>query len=266
MFTDVDGTLVDHHTYSFAAASEILERLKRLGVPLVLCSSKTRAEIERVQQDLGTSHPFASENGGAVFVPAGYFRFPLPGAHRLGAYDVIELGTPYARVVELLRQSASASDVEIVGFSDMTVDELARDAGLSLPDARLAKLREYDEPFRITRADPPGPTRLVRELAKAGLRCSVGGRYHHASGATDKGMAVRLLTPFFKRTWGDIVTIGLGDGPNDVPMLRSVDRPVIVSNPASGTTPEVLSQVPGARVTIAPGPQGWREAITGLLG
>ena len=167
VFTDVDGCLVDHSTYSFQEAAGTLARREARGVPVVLCSSKTRAEIERLQQELGTAHPFISENGGAVFVPDGYFPFDLPGAKRIGGHDAIELGRPYAEVVELLRRAATKAGVSVIGFSDMTVSEVAQDCGLSLPAARLAKLREYDEPFRILDGDPVGKARLFRGLSSS---------------------------------------------------------------------------------------------------
>ena len=143
IFTDVDGTLIDHTTYSIEAASGALARLAERGVPLVLCSSKTRAEVERLQRELGRAHPFVTENGGGVFVPPGYFPFPLPGARRRAAYDVIELGRPYEEIVDALHRASARSGVGVVGFNDMSVEEVAADAGLSLAGAGLAKLREY---------------------------------------------------------------------------------------------------------------------------
>ncbi|HSK10356.1 MAG TPA: HAD-IIB family hydrolase [Vicinamibacterales bacterium] len=266
VFTDVDGCLLDHSTYSFQEAMGALARLRARGVPLVLCSSKTRAEIEWLQQELGTAHPFISENGGALFVPERYFPFPLPGAKQIAGYDVIELGRPYAEVVDILHRAARKAGVTVVGFSDMTVAEVAGDCGLPLTAARLAKLREYDEPFRILEGEPAQRARLFRSLASAGLRSSAGGRYHHASGDTDKGVAVDLLRRFFRWAHGDIVAIGLGDGPNDVPFLRRVDIPIVVANPNSGATEKVAQLVPSARVTTAAGPAGWHEAMAGIMG
>ena len=85
VFSDLDGTLLDHDTYSFDAARPALERLRVDGVPLILCTSKTRAEIAPLRRALGNTHPFISENGGAVFIPAGYFPFALSGAERFGS-------------------------------------------------------------------------------------------------------------------------------------------------------------------------------------
>ena len=266
VFTDVDGCLVDHSTYSFREAAAALARLRERGVPLVLCSSKTRAEVERLQQELGTSDPFVSENGGAVFVPEGYFPFGLPGARAIAGYQAIELGRPHAEVVDALRAAARKAGVRIAGFSDMTVAEVAADANLSLPAARLAKLRDYDEPFRIVEGDPAQRARLFRALSAAGFRATEGGRYHHAGGATDKGVAVGLLLRFYRWAHGQFVSVGLGDGPNDVPFLRLVDLAFVVANPASGATDWVARQVPSARVTGAAGPAGWHEAMAGILG
>jgi HAD superfamily hydrolase (TIGR01484 family) len=72
VFTDLDGTLLDE-SYSFAAAQPALRKTAELDIPLVLCSSKTRREIEHYRKKLGNSHPFISENGGGIFIPEGYF-------------------------------------------------------------------------------------------------------------------------------------------------------------------------------------------------
>lgn len=266
VFTDVDGCLVDHTTYSFREASAALDRLRERGIPLVLCSSKTRAEVERLQQELGTSGPFVTENGGALFVPTGHFPFALPGARETAGHQVIDLGRPYPEVVAALRACARAAGVRVVGFSDQAVTEVAAGTGLSLPAARLAKLREYDEPFRIVEGDPAQRARMFRALSAAGLRTTEGGRYHHVGGPTDKGVAVGLLLRFYRWAHGQFVSVGLGDGPNDVPFLRLVDLAFVVANPASGATARVARQVPSARVTAAAGPAGWHEAMSGILG
>jgi len=63
-FTDLDGTLLDHDTYSFEKAHQALEILRKKNIPLVLCTSKTRTEIGFYRKILKNSHPFISENGG----------------------------------------------------------------------------------------------------------------------------------------------------------------------------------------------------------
>ncbi len=266
VFTDLDGTLLDHETYSFVAASEALDLLARRDIPLVLCSSKTRAEIELLQQDLRLQHPFVSENGGALFLPRGYFPFPIKNARPVAGYEVIEFGAPYHQLVEALHRIASKLGIQVVGFSDMSVEEVASDCKLSLLEARLAKLREYDEPFRISDSNPAGSSRLLEALHREGFRCTRGGRYHHLTGVTDKGLGIRTLKSLFEQSAGEVLTVGLGDSLNDVSLLQEVDVPIVVQNPAAGANSRLLRKVPTARLTGAPGPQGWNEAVLEVVG
>jgi mannosyl-3-phosphoglycerate phosphatase len=249
LITDVDGCLVDRATLAHAAAHEAVDRVRRSGVPLVLCSSRTRAEIERLREELQVADPFITENGGALFSPIGTFPFALSGAVRKGAYDIVELGRPHRQVLHLLVTTAARVGVEITTFSDMSVQRVAAECGLSLADARLAKLREYDEPFCLVEPDDAARTKLCRSLRSAGLRCANGGRYDHVTLATDKGVAVGLLRRFYAREWGDVTTVGLGGVENDIEWLRAVDVPVVVRPCATATE----------------GPVGWSEAVLGLL-
>ena len=102
IFTDLDGTLLDKETYSFELARPALQMIKQKGIPLVLSSSKTRTEIELYRKELENAHPFVSENGGAVFVPKGYLSFSFPYDRVLGEYFVLELGTFYPIILEIL--------------------------------------------------------------------------------------------------------------------------------------------------------------------
>ena len=49
-FSDLDGTLLDHENYDWSAAKPALSELKRQGLPLILASSKTAAEIAPATQ------------------------------------------------------------------------------------------------------------------------------------------------------------------------------------------------------------------------
>ncbi|HLB03155.1 MAG TPA: HAD hydrolase family protein, partial [Nitrospiria bacterium] len=78
IFTDLDGTLLDAATYSWKAAQPALELIKQRAIPLILCSSKNRAEIAAVRRQLDDHDPFISENGGGIFIPDDYFEFYFP--------------------------------------------------------------------------------------------------------------------------------------------------------------------------------------------
>jgi len=73
IFTDIDGTLLDYKTYSYKPALSALELIRKQKIPLIFCTSKTRAEIEVHRRIMDNQHPFISENGAAVFIPIDYF-------------------------------------------------------------------------------------------------------------------------------------------------------------------------------------------------
>lgn len=261
VFTDLDGTLLDHGTYSFEPARLALEALAAAGVPLILCTSKTRAETERWRLALGNAHPFIVENGGAVFVPERYFAFDVGFDRREAGYGILEFGTPYAELRRALDAIRKATGLPLRGFGDMTLEEIADLCGFVREDAELAAKREYDEPF--VGADDAALAAVVREAEAAGLRVVSGGRFHHLVGGSDKGRAVRALRELYVKSRGPVRTIGLGDSPNDEPMLRAVDVPVLVRKPGGGH----VDGLHLAGLVIAPyaGPEGWREAVLGLL-
>ena len=262
--TDLDGTLLDAATYAWAPASETLERVRRLGVPLVFCSSKTRAEIEDLHARIGVAGPFIAENGGALYLPTDGLRGLAAQGPVVGGHVVVAFGPPYDEIVRAVRDAAAAEGVRVLGFADMSAEDVAEDCGLALRDAELAKRREFDEPFRIVDSEPEAVDRFVRALGRKGLRVVSGGRYHHATGAADKGTAVRALRALVGAP-GDVVLAGLGDAPNDVAMLRAVDIPIVVAGPRGDTTARVRRDVPGAVVTDRLGPDGWADAVDALL-
>ena len=146
VFTDLDGSLLDGTTYSYEAATPALTALRELGIPLVLVSSKTRAEMEPLRERLGHHDPFIVENGGAVFVPHGLFDFPLERMRTRSPYQVIELGLPYHMLREVLKQIEHAVETPLQGFGDLSVEAIMQATELPYADAILAKQREYDEP------------------------------------------------------------------------------------------------------------------------
>jgi mannosyl-3-phosphoglycerate phosphatase len=198
LFTDLDGCLLDSDTYSVEAARSALDALRAEHIPVVLVSGKTRAEIEPLRERLDHHDPFIVENGAAVYVPLETFDFPPERSRRRSSYHVIELGTPYALLRDVLRQIEEAVGTPLRGFGDLSVEEIIATTGLSREDALRAMLREFDEPFLVN-----GPTKLIeeicRQIATRGLHWTRGGRFFHLTGNNDKGQAVAILLRCYKR-------------------------------------------------------------------
>jgi len=263
IFSDLDGTLLDRDTYSFEAATPALQLIRLKRIPLILSSSKTRAEIELYRKKLENDHPFISENGGAVFVPKDYFSFPFPCDCELEEYCVLELGTSYPQIIEILNSIKKETGIPMRGFSDLFEKELVSLCGLSPEDAAFAKKREYDEPFIVE-----GGAREVEivkeEIRMKGMNYAWGGRFHHILGKNDKGKAVGILKELFENQFFTIATVGIGDSLNDLPMLSAVDHPILLKGDGDlslGTS----SQIKNLIVWKGIGSQAWNEAILNVL-
>lgn len=265
LFTDLDGTLLEEQSYGFEAAKPALARVRELGIPLVICTSKTFAETLPIQEQLGSEGPLIVENGGAIHArPAQWGRGTAP-AVGLGAWERMDLGTPYPALVQGLRLLRQQLHLALTGFSDLTVEEVARACGLTLAEARRAKVREFDEPFFIEE-EAPGDFVRVEELARArGMTVHRGGRFHHLTGDTDKGRAAGILLRTFASSGGPLRSVGLGDSPNDLPMLQAVDLPVIVQRPTGQWDPVLVEHLPWALRAPGVGPEGWNRAVLDLL-
>jgi len=268
IFTDLDGTLLDSRTYSWAAAEEALAEIARRRVPLVFVTSKTRTEVEILRQKLGNSHPFITENGGGVFIPEGYFNLRLEGARRIARYHCLVLGKPYEEIVAALEELSAETGVETVGFHQMSAREIAQNTGLSLREAELARQRDFDEPFFFAGAIEPAIQSFLRAVQKAGLQVSQGGKFWHLSGRSDKGRAVRELQKLYHRALRHtrLRSLGLGDSQTDLPLLAAVDWAVLLPGADGSFEPSVLSRLPRVHRGNAPGPAGWNEAVLRLLG
>jgi mannosyl-3-phosphoglycerate phosphatase len=255
--------LLDHDTYTWAEAQPGLDLCKRRSIPVILVSSKTRAEMNPLRLELGLTYPFVSENGGGVFFPAGSTPPPPAGAALSEGLWKLSLGAPYDLLVRSLREIRKELGLAIRGFSDMGLEEISSLTALDRQAARLAAMREYDEPF-IVQDEGAGDIRSLRDRAeKRGLRVTAGGRFYHLHGNTDKGVAVERLVSWYRASLPHITTVGLGDSPNDIDMLRKVDHPFLVRSRQS--YPGVEKDIPAIIVTEEKGPAGWNRAVSGIL-
>ena len=263
IFTDLDGTLLDRDTYSFEPALPALHLIKEKGIPLVLTSSKTRAEMEFYKKQLEVNHPFISENGGAIFIPKGYFPFSFPYDRKAQEYLILELGTPYLKLVEILDSIKEETRIPIKGFSDLTEGEVASLCRLTLKEAAFAKEREYDECFIVEGGEKEIEI-VKKKILEKGMHYVWGGKFHHLLGKNDKGKGVQILKEFFENEFSSIATLGIGDGPNDLPMLSAVDHSFFLQEDEA-SLPTISSSVQNLTIIHGTGPKAWNQTILNFL-
>ena len=264
IFTDMDGTLLDHQTYTFSEAEEALRLIREKEVTLVLCSSKTRDEIEVYRKKLSNNEPFISENGGAIFIPEQYEGLKCKYDKIVNGYLIIEIGTDFKTLADTFKRIKSSTGVDIKGINEFSTDEVVRLTGLSEEEACLAVKREYSLPFIIKEGEKDAGI-IKGAITSSGFTYTEGARFMHLMGANDKGKAVKILTDIFRENQPDvnITTAGLGDSLNDLPMLETVDRPFLVRK-VLGNYDERI-KVKDLVYADGIGPAGWNKAVTKLL-
>lgn len=224
VFTDVDGSLLNDK-YESTTTEPILKQLNALHVSVVLASSKTRSELAFYRSNWQISDPYIAENGSVIIIPKNYFKKMPHFSKSTQTEGLIELGIPYRTVREKLSQAKKQTGAGIVGFGDMTLEEVAKDACLPLHLAELAKKREYSEPFKILSGNTAD---ILEAIVDSGLCYTKGGRYFAALGCCDKGKAVSILKALYLQQFPNVFTIGVGDSDNDLTMLASVDKPFFI--------------------------------------
>ena len=255
VFTDLDGTLLDHNSYSFQAALPALRRLKEMEIPVILNSSKTRPEMESLKQQLDNHAPFIVENGAAAIIPAG----------NLGRDSglVVSFSAPLEEVLDALLELRQ-DGFQYRSFADMDAAEVAKVTGLPNMAASRAKQRIGTEPL-LWQGNEQELEQFTQHLNNRGLQLMKGGRFYHAMGQYDKADAMQYLVKRYESCYPgkEIVTIALGDSPNDARMLECADYAVIIK----GVNSDKLD-IKGAGEVMrseGEGPIGWNECIQSLL-
>jgi mannosyl-3-phosphoglycerate phosphatase len=255
VFTDLDGTLLDHHSYSFAPAKPALALLSERKIPVILNSSKTIAEIEAIAGDLSLDTAIIAENGSLIRQP--------------NQAEPVILGKDYAFICQKLDQLREDHGYLFAGFHDWTHEEISDITGLPIESAARAAQRQASEPM-IWKDTKEALDRFTAQLNETGLTLKRGGRFWHVMGDTDKVKAMQYLIDEYRHTHQIKPTIiALGDGPNDQEMISAADIGIVVFNP-DGIPLAISEQSAKAndrRIirTKEPGPIGWNTAIMMLL-
>lgn len=244
IFTDLDGTLLDHESYSFNAANEMLTFIKTNNIPLIIVTSKTKEEVLEIQKKLGINYPFIIENGAGVFIP------------KDDSFELIALGKLYEETVSFFQKYLLCN--EIKGFHQMDEKEVSQLTGLSLEKATLAKKRTFSEPFICN--DTQKLQTIQEDLKKNSFDIVKGGRFYHLiSLGQDKANAMDVVKSYYEKLNDKTYqTIALGDGENDLTMLSAADQAVLIKKFDNSY---VTCNINDVIKTKFIGPKGWNESL-----
>jgi mannosyl-3-phosphoglycerate phosphatase len=275
IFSDIDNTLIQsyiikegeiYHTEEYGEIKTVVKQIREKNIPLILCSTKTRVEQEKLRTYLEIDDPFIVENGGAIVIPENYFHLDLEeiglSIKHIDENLVIELGKSYNKIIEILQEIRENFHINFIAVHDLSIAELAHKVGISINSAKLMASREYSE--TILEINNNELFKLSKILQDRGLRILQGTRYNTISSLHDKGSAISILKKLYSLKFEKlkIESIGIGDAINDIPMFENVDRAFLVRNihnDYASMNINNLTRVNGI------GQLGWKEIILNYI-
>jgi mannosyl-3-phosphoglycerate phosphatase len=249
IFTDLDGTLLDHDTYSYALANNALEKLRETKTPLILASSKTAAEIAPLRSELGfDAFPAIVENGAGLLAPS------TQSVSTISDYD---------KIIKIVQNAPNALRSKYTGFNDWTAEDVCQQTSLSLQAAKLAKQREYSEPG-IWSGNQKELAQFKEYLSDNGLRAQQGGRFLTLSFGAGKVDRMNEIKDHLFPDDPNVTCVALGDAPNDIQMLEHADIGFVMKNDSNQHlfTPNKPDHVTYSK---DPGPKGWNMCVLSLF-
>ena len=249
--SDVDGTLMDH-SYDLTPAKETIKKLQKLSIPVILCTSKTASEVKVIRKELNLTDPYIVENGAAIY-----------GETLKKVNGEIILGKKYEFLEEILDYISKEIDHKLIPLNSLTDHEATELTGLKGNSLNLMRDRHWSMPF----LNPPNFLEEKINICCKKFEVDVfkGNRMSHLlSVNSNKGKAINALKKYSNIQ--NIQIIGLGDSPNDLPLLLNSDIKIVIPG-INGPNLDLLDQLKDLEFTLAyePNGYGWKNEINKLL-
>ena len=249
--SDVDGTLMDH-SYDLTPAKETIKTLQKLSIPVILCTSKTASEVKVIRKELNLTDPYIVENGAAVY-----------GESLEKVNGEIILGKRYEYLEEILNFISKEIDYKLIPLNSLTDKEATKLTGLKGNSLNLMRDRHWSMPF----LNPP--TFLEEKITICCKKFKVdifkGNRMSHLlSINSNKGKAINALKQYSNIQ--NVKIIGLGDSPNDLPLLLNSDIRIVIPG-IDGPNSALIEQLNKYEFILAsePNGNGWKNEINKLI-
>ena len=264
IFTDLDGTLLNHDNYSLGRIKNFINKIK-LKNHIIFSTSKTFCEILEINKKLDLNFPFIVENGACIFFPNKYSFFD-PNKTKFFNYKNYlgyKLSELSPKIIEnKLCKLQKKYDFSL--FSQLKFDQLSKITNLKKSSLINCTKRLFTNPIYWNDTDEQ-IKKFILDVKKISnnYQISKGGRFYHLSDNYDKGRALMKFLEIIKFSEkNNFKTISLGDSDNDISMLEQTDYSCIVKREKVKIS---LKKNTNIYYSIKKAPDGWKESVEFIL-
>ena len=260
IFTDLDGTLLNHENYSFGNNMKIISTIIRNKNEIVFNTSKTFRECKKLLKELKLLNmPFSAENGAVLYFPKIRFN-KIKNSSSFDIYWKLRIAKlssknwyqflkqKQKKYNFLIAQDLSSKILKKYTNLDDTSKMLNREASqIILWEDSLVNLKKFKNELKSE---------------KQGVLIQ-GSRFMQVSSVCNKRIAKKLISHAYDyQFYGTYSknTIALGDSKNDIDMLNSAIYPCLINNP-SGSFPKLRSNKKNILKSSKFAPDGWSQVL-----
>ena len=260
IFTDLDGTLLDHENYSFGANKKTISTIINNKNEIIFNTSKTFSECKKLLKELKLSNmPFSTENGAVLYFPKIRFN-KIKNSSSFEKYWKVRtaklssknwhqfLLKKQKKFNFLIAQDLSPKILKKYTNLDNTSKMLNREASqIILWKDSLVNLKKFKN---------------VLKSEKKGVLIQ-GSRFMQVSSVCNKRIAKKLISHAYDyQFYGTYSknTIALGDSKNDIDMLNSANYPCLIKN-RSGYFLKLRSNKKNIIKSSKFAPDGWSQVL-----
>ncbi|MDG1981801.1 MAG: HAD-IIB family hydrolase [Alphaproteobacteria bacterium] len=253
IFTDLDGSLLNHSNFEFYTIKPFILKCLRNNIRIIPNTSKTKNEVEFFSEQLGVDIPFIVENGSAIH------NLDLVCSHFDKNIKSLILSRTANEIFEIFNNKVPLSlRNQCLFLKDMNASKQSKVLGLNGEQLTSALNRLYSIPLIFN-----GPIEIKNELISIfndlDIKFHEGGRVINICDNCSKGDAMKIILKKMEDIKKKYHSIVIGDSPNDISMLALSNQPCVVPLPDE----ENLNKLKLKKVIRANqvAPDGWKEVV-----
>ena len=260
IFTDLDGTLLDHENYSFGTNKKMISTIINNKNEIIFNTSKTFSECKKLLKELKLLNmPFSTENGALIYFPKIRFN-KIKNSSSFESYWRIRIAKLTSKNWHKFLKLKQKKYNFLIA-QDLSPKILKKYTNLNNTNMMLD--REASQ--IILWEDNPTKLKLFKKdlkTEKDGVLIN-GSRFIQISSICNKRIAKKLISHAYDIQFRDkysINTIALGDSKNDIDMLNSCKYSCLVKN-SSDAYPKLHPNKKNVFKSLKLAPDGWSEVL-----